>query len=75
MLELLPDIDDPTSGRVVKEVTHNQEVESRRQILQGHFHIYLLEKLQFVFEKTNINEKEAGEGQLYLKKTLVRFGQ
>ena len=28
-----------------------------------------------MFEKTNINEKEAGEGQLYLKKTLVRFGQ
>ena len=36
---------------------------SQPRILDGHFHIYLLRKLQCLFEKTKINEKEAGDSQ------------
>ena len=40
-----------------------REFKSRHHSLGGHFfHIYLLHKLQRVFEKTKINEKEAGVG-------------
>ena len=43
--------------------TKGCEFESQQCTLDGHFsHTYLLKNLQWVFEKTKINEKEAGVG-------------
>ena len=41
------------------------EFESQHRILDGHFSHLLVLEIVMLFEKTKINEKEAGEGQFF----------
>ena len=48
--------------------------ESRRWILAGHdifSHLFVV-KIEMLFEKTKINEKEAGDGPFFKKKHVLR---
>ena len=50
------------------------EFESQHRILDGHFFTYLIIiKICNVFEKTKINEKEAGNGLMFFKNSQNTF--
>ena len=59
----------------LREETRNQKVVSSNpstEYWMDIFHIYLLEELYYLCEKTKINKKEAGIGP-FLKKPLIHL--